>query len=153
MSSVLGGRSVTTDVQPRVIAMADTLAVERVLVNLLSNAGKYTPPDSDVEVGLRQAGSNAVLTVRDHGPGVAPDEREKIFELFYRSDESARVTRGVGIGLALTRQLVLHLNGSIAVDEAPGGGALFRVTIPLADEEPRTAVAAESQPARPGSGG
>ena len=153
MSSVLGGRSVTTDVQPRVIAMADTLAVERVLVNLLSNAGKYTPPESDVEVGLRQAGSNAVLTVRDHGPGVAPDEREKIFELFYRSDESARVTRGVGIGLALTRQLVLHLNGSIAVDEAPGGGALFRVTIPLADEESRTAVASESQPAHPGAGG
>jgi signal transduction histidine kinase len=94
-----------------------------------------------------------VLTVRDHGPGVAPDEREKIFELFYRSEESARVTRGVGIGLALTRQLVLHLNGTVTVDDAPGGGALFRVTIPLADEESRKAVASESEPARPGAGG
>ena len=153
MSSVLGGRAVTTDVEPDVIAMADTLAVERVLVNLLSNAGKYTPPDSAIEVGLQRAGATAVLTVRDHGPGVPADEREKIFELFYRSDESARVTRGVGIGLALTRQLVLHLNGTIAVEEAPGGGALFRVTIPLADEAIAGEVAQESQPARPSAGG
>jgi len=153
MSSMLGGRSVVTTVEPNVIAMADTLAVERVLVNLLSNAGKYTPPDSAVEIGLREVGSNAVLTVRDHGPGVAPEEREKIFELFYRSEESARATRGVGIGLALTRQLVLHLNGTITVEEAPGGGALFRVSIPLADEHAQTAVTSESQPARPGAGG
>ena len=153
MSSVLGGRAVTTDVEPDVIAMADTLAVERVLVNLLSNAGKYTPADSPVEVGLQGVGASAVLTVRDHGPGVPADEREKIFELFYRSDESARVTRGVGIGLALTRQLVLHLNGTIAVEEAPGGGALFRVTIPLADEATAGEVAQESQPARPSAGG
>jgi signal transduction histidine kinase len=153
MSSVLGGRSVATRVEPDVVAMADSLAIERVLVNLLSNAAKYTPQDSAVEVGLERAGSTAVLTVRDHGPGVAPDEREKIFELFYRSEESARVTRGVGIGLALTRQLVLHLNGTVTVDDAPGGGALFRVTIPLADEESRKAVASESEPARPGAGG
>jgi two-component system OmpR family sensor kinase len=114
---------------------------------------KYTPPESDIEVGLHPAGSTAVLSVRDHGPAVVPDEREKIFELYYRSDESARVTRGVGIGLALTSQLVLHLNGSITVDDAPGGGALFRVTIPLADEESRTVVASDTQPARPGAGG
>src|SRR4029078_4333196 len=93
MSSLLGGRSVTTDVEPGVIAMADTLAVERVLGNLLSNAGKYTPPESDVEVGLHPAGSTAVLTVRDHGPGGAPGDREKMFELFYRSDASAREAR------------------------------------------------------------
>jgi two-component system sensor histidine kinase KdpD len=115
--------------------MADTLAVERVLANLLSNAGKYTPPDCEVMVQLERNTDHAVLSVIDRGPGVAADEREKIFELFYRSDQSARVTRGVGIGLALTRQLVDNLGGTIAVDDAPGGGARFCVTIPLADDD------------------
>src|SRR5205814_2070941 len=100
MSSMLDGRTVSTAVEPNVIALADTLAVERILVNLLSNAGKYTPLDSEITVGLEGSGSDAVLTVTDNGPGVAIDEREKIFDLFYRSDEAARVTRGVGIGLA-----------------------------------------------------
>jgi signal transduction histidine kinase len=149
---VLGGRPVSIVVEPNVIARADALAVERVLANLLSNAGKYTPPDSEVIVGLERSEDEAVLCVTDHGPGVAPEEREKIFELFYRSDESARVTRGVGIGLALTRQLVLHLDGSIVVEDAPGGGARFRVTIPLADDA-AVVVPAQSEPSRPGPGG
>ena len=153
MSSVLGGRPVSVVVEPNVIALADTLAVERVLANLLSNAGKYTPPDSEVTVGLERLGGEAVLCVTDKGPGVAPEEREKIFELFYRSDESARVTRGVGIGLALTRQLVLHLNGTIVVEDGPGGGARFRVTIPLADAVQTAAVPDHSEPAPRRAGG
>jgi signal transduction histidine kinase len=152
LSSVLNGRPVSTTVQPGVIALADTLAVERVLANLLSNAGKYTPPDSEVAVDLECDGDVAVLCVTDDGPGVAAEEREKIFELFYRSDEAARVTRGVGIGLALTRQLVVHLNGTIAVEDAPGGGACFRVTIPLADDPP-SADPSRSESAREGPGG
>lgn len=146
MSSVLGGRSVTIDVEPNVVAMADTLAVERILANLLSNAGKYTPPDTAVEVGLVRNGTDAVLCVTDHGPGVASEERDRIFELFYRSDQLARVTRGVGIGLALTRQLVDHLNGTISVEESPGGGALFRVTIPLTDERLTYSASSGSEP-------
>lgn len=139
MSSVLEKRRLSVDVEPNVIALADSLAVERVLANLISNAGKYTPPDSAVTVALQRNSDHAILSVSDNGPGVPVDEREKIFELFYRADESARVTRGVGIGLALTRQLVTHLDGTITVDETPGGGARFRVTIPLA---PRTSSAA-----------
>ena len=153
LSSVLDGRLVSTTIEPGVVALADALAVERVLANLLSNAGKYTPPDSEVAIGLERNGDAAVLCVTDNGPGVAADEREKIFELFYRSDESARVTRGVGIGLALTRQLVMHLNGTVAVDDAPGGGARFRVTIPLANQAPSSAVPSRSDPAREGAGG
>ena len=150
MSSVLDGRTVSVDVEPGVVALADALAVERVLANLLSNAGKYTPPESLVEITLGSDDHHAVLCVTDHGPGIPPEEREKVFELFYRSDESARVTRGVGIGLSLTRQLVTHLNGTIAVEEAPGGGARFRVTIPLADgtSEPPAA----SEPEKPSAG-
>ena len=147
MSAVLGERPVSLDIEPEVIATADTLAIERVMANLLSNAGKYTPPGSEISVGLHRRDGHAVLSVCDHGPGVPVGEREKVFELFYRSEDSARVTRGVGIGLALTRQLVLHLNGSIEVDDAPGGGARFRVTIPLADDpSPGFAVRSESAP-------
>jgi signal transduction histidine kinase len=152
VSSVLAGRKVSMVIEPGVIAMADSLAIERVLANLLSNAGKYTPADSEVVVALERGTENAVLSVIDHGPGVAEAERDKIFELFYRSDESARVTRGVGIGLALTRQLVDHLNGTIAVDDAPGGGARFRVTIPLADDA-LTAAQATSTATHLRSGG
>jgi two-component system OmpR family sensor kinase len=134
MSSIFGGRRVSVVVEPGVTAMGDLSAVERILVNLLSNASKYTPPDSDVEVTLGADDGAAVLTVADHGPGIPEDEREKVFELFYRvNDVMARGTRGVGIGLALTRQLVTQLDGTITVGETPGGGTSFRVTIPLAE--------------------
>jgi two-component system OmpR family sensor kinase len=75
------------------------------------------------------------LTVADHGPGIPEDQRERVFELFYRiNDGAARATRGVGIGLALARQLVGQLDGTITVGDTPGGGASFTVTIPLVDE-------------------
>jgi signal transduction histidine kinase len=134
MSSVLAGRTVSTNIEPGVTAIADALAVERILVNLLSNAAKHTPLGSGVTVELERDGDDAVLSVTDHGPGVPAEDRQRIFELFYRSDDSARTTRGVGIGLALAGQLVAHLNGTIGVDTAPEGGARFVVTIPLVDD-------------------
>jgi len=153
LSSMLTGRSVQIEVEPGVIAMADTLAVERVLANLLSNASKYSPADSAVVVGLTREDDLAVLSVRDHGPGIPAEEREKIFELFYRSDAVARVTRGVGLGLALTRQLVEHMDGTIAVDDAPGGGARFRVTLPLVDDATARAFVSAGEPTHLRSGG
>jgi signal transduction histidine kinase len=135
MSSLFGGRQVTTAIAPGVIAMGDLSAVERILVNLLSNASKYTPPDDVVEISLEREDESAVLTVADHGPGIPESERERIFELFYRINDAASLsTRGVGIGLALARQLVAQLDGTITVGDTPGGGATFRVTIPLANE-------------------
>jgi K+-sensing histidine kinase KdpD len=135
MSSLLGGRHVSMEITPGVMAMGDLSALERILVNLLSNASKYTPPDDVVEIALAPDDDSAVLTVSDHGPGIPEAEREKVFELFYRiNDIAARSTRGVGIGLALARQLVGQLDGTITVGDTPGGGASFRVTIPLANE-------------------
>ena len=134
MSSVLDGRPVVLDVEPNVIAIADNHAVERILVNLLSNAANYTPEGSEVTVELERGDAVASLSISDRGPGIPVSEREKIFELFYRSRQSAANTRGIGIGLALARELASHLAGTIEVDEAPGGGARFRVALPLADE-------------------
>lgn len=137
MSSILGERPLNVVVTPGVVAAADPGAVERVLANLLSNAAKYTPPDTPIEVRLGHENAVAVLCVSDRGPGIPPEERERIFDLFYRVDnEAARGARGVGIGLALVRQLVELLHGTISADETPGGGARFRVTFPLLSAGP-----------------
>lgn len=153
MSSVLANRTVSTIVEPNLVGIADALAVERILVNLLSNAAKYTPADSTVTVGLERDGDAAVLTVADNGPGIPAAERERIFDLFYRSDSSSVSARGVGIGLSLARQLVAHLKGTITVDEAPDGGARFRVMIPLAEELNPSPRVPETEQARPRAGG
>jgi signal transduction histidine kinase len=135
MSSVLGGRHVSMAIAPDVIAMGDPYAVERIVVNLLSNASKYTPPDDVVEISLAREAEQAVLTVSDHGPGIPEEEREKVFELFYRTNDAVvRSARGVGIGLALVRQLIEQLAGTITIGDTPGGGASFRVTIPLVND-------------------
>ena len=132
-SSILAQRPVSVDVVPGLSAMADPSAFERILVNLLSNAAKYTPDGTEVSVSLAADDGNAVLTVADRGPGIPVAERERVFEQFYRIDNNAaRSVRGVGIGLALVRQLVSLLHGTITADETPGGGATFRMTIPLA---------------------
>jgi len=134
-SSLLADRPLSMHIAPGVTALADLSAVERILVNLLSNASKYTPSGSALEVILEPGDGVAVLTVVDHGPGIPEDERDNVFGLFYRVvDPSARATRGVGIGLALARQLIEKLGGEIGISETPGGGATFRVTIPLVNE-------------------
>jgi signal transduction histidine kinase len=140
MASLLAERLVTVEVEPHVVAMADPAAIERILVNLLSNAAKYTPVGAEVSVSLRRDAEHASLVVSDNGPGVDPAERERIFELFYRVDnDAARAARGVGIGLALVRQLADLLHGTVTAEEAPSGGARFSLSIPLEED---TAAAA-----------
>jgi signal transduction histidine kinase len=135
-SSILSRHPLSMNMAPDVIALADPSAVERILVNLLSNAAKYTPPETSVEVAVSRMPTNAVLTVIDKGPGIPVEERERIFDRFYRVDNpAARSTRGVGIGLALVLELVKLLDGSISVDDAPGGGTRFTVELPLAPDD------------------
>jgi two-component system sensor histidine kinase KdpD len=149
MSSILGGRHVSMNVLPGVTALADAAAVERILVNLLSNAAKYTPGGTGVTVALEREGDMAVLSVADQGPGIPVEEREKIFELFYRAHDATPGARGVGIGLALARQLAAQLHGTIVVDDAPRGGACFRLALPLTEGRTSALQSPASQPARP----
>jgi signal transduction histidine kinase len=135
MSSLIGERPVAVAITPDVVAIADPPSVERILVNLLSNAAKYTPVGTDLAVTLSDECGFAVLSVADRGPGIAPTDRERIFDRFYRVDNAAgRASRGVGIGLALVRQLAELLHGTITADETPGGGARFTLAIPLAED-------------------
>jgi len=132
LSPVLGEHPTSVEILPALAVNGDLSMIERILANLLSNAAKYTPPGTPIGVTLDAEGDEAVLMVTDHGGGIPENERERVFQLFYRvEDESARATRGIGIGLALVRQLVDQIHGTVGISETPGGGATFRVTIPL----------------------
>ena len=92
--------------------------LERAIGNLLHNAHKYSPTDQPVELEVR----GRRVVVRDHGPGIPADERELVFDRFYRSDE-ARAMSGSGLGLAIVKQIVERHGGTVFVGDAPGGGA------------------------------
>jgi signal transduction histidine kinase len=114
-----------------VIASTDAARLRQVLVNLAGNAVKFTE-HGEVSVTLERRGSEAVLCVRDTGPGIPEEHREKIFEPFWQADASTtRETGGTGLGLAITRRLVDLLGGEIAVESAPGSGSTFTVRLPL----------------------
>lgn len=109
--------------------IAESLAYQ-VFTNLISNALRYAGPSgSSIEVGCREEDTLRVYFVRDHGPGVTPQEREKIFEIFHRGT-AARNTRGSGVGLAIVRKIALRYQGSAWVEDTPGGGATFCFALP-----------------------
>ncbi len=116
---------------PRV--RADWDRVVQVLTNLLSNALKFSPRGSEVDlvVSPRQGGG-VVFGVRDRGPGIPADFREKLFTKFAQSDRAKREQEGTGLGLAICRALVLAHGGEIWVDSEPGQGASFFFTLPAA---------------------
>ena len=96
--------------------------LERAVWNLLENAGKWTTPGSSVDITL----AGGELRVRDHGPGIAPEDRGHVFDRFYRAS-SARSLPGSGLGLAIVREVAEAHGGSVSAEEAPGGGALLRL--------------------------
>ncbi|MGW4466720.1 sensor histidine kinase [Micromonospora sp. NPDC004704] len=133
-------RNITLETAPGagdLVVLADDARLRQVLGNLVTNALTHTPPDASVTVRLRsEAGNLAVVEVADTGPGLPPEQAERVFERFYRAD-AARTRRvggaaGTGLGLAIVAALVAAHNGSVEVLETPGGGATFRVKVPLA---------------------
>ncbi len=111
--------------------MGDEASVRRVVRNLLENASRYA--SRQVVVSLTAADRDAILRIDDDGPGIPAADRERVFERFVRLDESrARGSGGVGLGLAIVAELVRQHGGSVAVLEAPIGGARLEVTLPLA---------------------
>ena len=110
----------------------DAKALRQVVDNLISNAVKYSPARSEVRIDLSRNGSGCRLRVRDAGPGVRPEERERIFEKYTLG--SARPTGGekaTGLGLWIVRRVVTGLHGRVWVEDAPGAGAAFVVEMPL----------------------
>ena len=104
---------------------------------MIDNALKYSPIGGTVGVLVRAAAGRGVLEVSDCGPGIPSAERERVFERFYRIDKGrSRDSGGTGLGLAIVKHLVQGLRGEVSVAEAPGGGALLHVDLPLAGLPP-----------------
>ena len=123
------GRRVEVDTDP-IVAEVDAARLERMVENLLTNAIKHTPPGTDVLVRVAAEGDTFLLAVDDRGNGVPDHEREKVFELFNRGAVHEAVP-GAGIGLALVAQFAAAHHGRAWVEENPGGGASFRVELPV----------------------
>lgn len=113
----------------------DARALGRVIGNLLDNAVRHA--SSTITVSLREADGDAVLTVADDGPGIHPDDRDRVFERFVRLDESRTASAGgTGLGLAIVRSIVTRHDGTISVADRPGDGAALTVRLPKLPEGP-----------------
>jgi two-component system, OmpR family, sensor kinase len=126
-------RPITLIAADPVIARADDGRVRQVIDNLVGNALQHTPPGSPVIVTVTGSLADAQITVADRGPGMTPEQAAHVFERFYRTDRArARSGGGAGLGLSIAAALAAAHGGRITVDTAPGQGAAFRVTLPLA---------------------
>ena len=127
-------------------AQIDPTRVQQVLLNLLSNAFKSTPPHGTVRIELKSVTEGAIarIEVGDSGPGIPPDRRDEAFERFHQLDGAAtRKMGGTGLGLHIARELVGLHRGTLTIGDAPEGGALFVVELPLA-APPGTTVRTET---------
>ncbi len=116
--------------QVKLDANAFTLAV----MNLIDNATKYAADGKRIELDLRQQGPRIVLSVRDFGQGIDPEEQQQIFERFYRARAvRLKPIRGSGIGLALVRHIARAHHGDVSVESSPGNGSTFRIWLPVPD--------------------
>jgi two-component system sensor histidine kinase KdpD len=125
---LLDGRTVECKFDQDLPAIkADGLLIEQVLVNVLENAAKYTPPDSAILISARQENANIRLEIADQGQGIPPGEEQKIFDKFHRS---SRDGKGSGLGLAICRGIITAHGGSITARNRDSGGAVFSFTVP-----------------------
>lgn len=138
----LAGRRVRTDIAEDLpLVSLDPVLVEQLFINLLENAAKYTPPASEIEIHAAREGGTLVVSVGDRGPGIPPGEEERIFERFHRGAHAG--VGGAGLGLAIARAVAEAHGGRLVASNRPGGGALFRLTLPLGTDPPRAAEAGE----------
>jgi two-component system, OmpR family, sensor kinase len=142
-------RTIGARVTAPLLVTGDDARLRQALGNLIRNALVHTPQGTPVEVALRQEGEDAVLEVVDHGPGIAPGAAERIFERFYRADPGrSRDQGGSGLGLSIAAAIVGAHGGRISVHPTEGGGATFRIELPLQQADARPPV-----PTPPGATG
>ena len=131
MEAAAGGRRVSLEVEPEMPQIdADAGLVELALRQLIDNAFRYSPAGSPVTVRAGRHASQAVLSVRDHGPGIPPTERSRIYDKFFRGS-NARQTWGTGMGLAIAREIARAHGGEVWLEGSSPEGAEFRLSLPL----------------------
>jgi two-component system sensor histidine kinase KdpD len=114
-------------------ALADGQLLGLVVRHLLDNALKYSPPGTPIELSAETQGERVVVRVADHGPGVAEKDRNRVFDKFFRSRHHKDKMPGSGMGLAIAREVIQAHKGEIWVEPRPGGGAVFSVSLPVAE--------------------
>lgn len=130
MERQLEGRTVSTDLAENLpLVFVDDVLIGQVLWNLLENASKYTPAGTPIELAAFAQEDSVIVEVRDRGPGIPPGEEERIFQKFYRGQTAG--ARGAGLGLPICRAIVEAHRGRIQARPRPGGGAIFRIRLPL----------------------
>jgi two-component system sensor histidine kinase KdpD len=133
----LADREVTTHLPADLpLLKLDGVLVELVLVNLLENAAKYTPAHTPIDIFARVEGAQTMIEIADRGPGLTDDERQRVFDKFYRGLAAAKGQRGAGLGLAISRAVVEAHGGRIWEENRPDGGARFVFTIPMEGSPP-----------------
>jgi two-component system phosphate regulon sensor histidine kinase PhoR len=117
--------------------LADPEGLQVILRNLVDNAVKYTPAGGAIDVTLRRAAGEVLLTVADEGIGIPPQDLGRVFERFYRVDKArSRQLGGTGLGLSIVKHLVENFGGTIGVTSRIGAGSAFTVRLPLANKDP-----------------
>jgi two-component system sensor histidine kinase KdpD len=141
----LKDRPLTTHIAPDLpFVPLDDLLIQQVLVNLLENAVRHTPPGTPIEVAARAETDAVVIEVADRGPGL-PDPPGRLFEMFYRA-ASGNSRSGTGLGLAICRGIVELHGGKIDAANRPGGGAVFRFRLPVQGSPPGAIGESSSNP-------
>jgi signal transduction histidine kinase len=139
------GQELSVDVQTPAAVRADLATLRQALTNLLDNAIRYTPGHGRIRLGVgRGPGGAPMVEVEDNGPGIAPEDRERIFDRFYRAKNGVDMkAKGTGLGLAIARRAVEANGGRLEYSSVGAGGSRFRMTFPASSEKRRPADAAE----------
>ena len=135
----VGERQIRLEVPDGLMVQADERGFERILVNLLANAAKYSPEGSAIWVTAGTNNGEASIAVRDEGAGIPPAEQGRVFERFYQSSVISG-SRGTGIGLSIVRRYVELHSGQVWVESQPGRGSTFVFTLPVSERRERSAV-------------
>lgn len=137
LEPTLGGISVRTIFRDAPDVPVDPVLIDQVLSNLLENAVRYSPPHGEVTISITPWRSGVQIRVADQGPGIAPADRERVFDAFTQLDAAAPdATGGSGLGLAISRAIVLAHGGRIWIEGTPGGGAAVAFELPVRGAAP-----------------
>jgi two-component system OmpR family sensor kinase len=112
------------------VVAGDAVHLQALLLNLIDNALRASPPGAEVAVALEAGGETCSVTVTDRGPGIPPDALERVFDRFYRAGKRDGATGGTGLGLAIAREIARAHGGDLTAANGPGGGATLRLSIP-----------------------
>ena len=152
LNAVEPDRPVVATVQDGVVIHGDEDRLRQLIGNLFTNVRVHTAPETPLEVGLSARNGYSTVKVADHGPGIAPDHAEHIFDRFYRADSGrSRDRGGSGLGLSIAASVAAAHGGEISYSNTPGGGATFTLTLPRdegaaeTDREPETETGPASQ--------